>query len=64
MSGVNRSSYDGYSCMNNPPCSYCTETSVCDKCGDVFDNSDLQFINDVYLCEDCLNDEMSPKGSK
>ena len=39
-----------------PPCSYCENSSACDKCDDIFHNDDMVVVGNEYLCGCCASD--------
>jgi hypothetical protein len=44
---------EGCSCHINPPCTYCTSHSICDKCGDNVLNEYINEDDDSFICDDC-----------
>lgn len=52
---MNYSSFNGCQCpTGHPPCSFCTDTYECDKCGDRYDTDDIITFKGQYLCNRCV----------
>lgn len=43
-------------------CEYCAENDycVCEKCGELIPNDDICYVDDIYICEECLKPSLTP----